>query len=176
MIGLTDLGENVTLNQYEGMFLLDPTFGNSFEKCETEIRRLMDRAEAELLFCRKWDERRLAYRIRGRKRGVYVLTYFKAAPGKITPLERDAELSENILRLLVLRADGVTPEHMENTVPGRGEESPKVAGEDKKPPAAKDGPGEAAEVTIERVDEPEPATTETPAGDQPPGEATPQTE
>ena len=162
------------MNQYEGMFLLDPTFGNSFEKCETEVRRLMDRAEAELLFCRTWDERRLAYRIRGRKRGVYVLTYFKAAPDKITPLERDAELSENILRLLVLRADDVTPEHMEDMVPGRAEEFPKVAAEDKKPTAAKDGPGKTAEVTIERAEEPEPVTTETPAGDPPPGEAVPE--
>ena len=103
----------MTLNQYEAMFLFDPTFGASFENCETEIRRLMDRAEAELVFCRKWDDRRLAYRINGRKRGVYVLTYFKAKPEKIVPLERDAQLSEDVLRLLVLRADDVTPEAME---------------------------------------------------------------
>jgi small subunit ribosomal protein S6 len=158
------------------MFLLDPTFGNSFEKCETEIRRLMGRADAELLFCRKWDERRLAYRIRGRKRGVYVLTYFRAAPDKITPLERDAELSENILRLLVLRADGVTPEHMESMVRGRGEELPQVAGEKEPPPTPEAGPGETAKVTIERAEEPEPVTTETPAGDPSPGEAIPESD
>jgi len=105
------------------MFLFDPTFGSAFEKCEGEVRRLMDRASAELLFCRKWDERRLAYRIRGRKRGVYVLTYFKADTDKITPLERDAKLSENILRLLVLRADDVTPEYMERMVSSRAESS-----------------------------------------------------
>jgi len=104
------------LNQYEAMFLFDPTFGASFENCETEVRRLMDRAEAELVFCRKWDDRRLAYRIKGRKRGVYVLTYFKAKPGKIVPLERDAQLSEDILRVLVLRAEGVTPEAMEQAM------------------------------------------------------------
>lgn len=94
----------------------------------------MDRAEADLLFCRKWEERRLAYRIRGRKRGVYALTYFKADPDKITPLERDAKLAENILRLLVLRADDVTPEFMERMVPTRGAEAP---------PVAADGPAEA---------------------------------
>jgi len=106
----------VTLNQYEAMFLFDPTFGASFENCETEVRRLMDRAEADLLFCRKWDDRRLAYRIKGRKRGVYVLTYFKAKPEKIVPLERDAQLSEDILRVLVLRADDVTPDAMERAM------------------------------------------------------------
>lgn len=108
------------MNQYEAMFLFDPTVGASFENCETEIRRLMGRAEAELLFCKKWDERRLAYKIKGRKRGVFVLTYFKAKPGMITPLERDVHISESVLRVLVLRADGVTPEMMEEAVETKG--------------------------------------------------------
>jgi len=101
------------LNQYEAMFLFDPTFGSTFENCEAEIQRLLERAEAQIVFLRRWDERRLAYRIKGQKRGVYVLVYFKANGDKIAPLERDAQLSESILRLLVLRADGITPELME---------------------------------------------------------------
>ena len=101
------------MNQYEAMFLFDPTFGSSFEKCEAEIRRLMERAEAELLFCRKWDERRLAFRVKGRKRGVYALTYFNSLPDKIVGLERDVKLSEDVLRVLVLRADDVAPEIMD---------------------------------------------------------------
>jgi small subunit ribosomal protein S6 len=109
------------LNQYEAMFLFDPTFGASFENCEAEIRRLMARAEAEILLCQRWDERRLAYKIKGRKRGVYVLVFFKAPPDKITPLERDARLSEHILRLLVLRADGMTLEMMHKAAAARAE-------------------------------------------------------
>lgn len=104
------------MNQYEGMFLFDPTFGAAFENCEGEIRRIMDRAGAEILFCKKWDERRLAYKIEGRKRGVYVLVYFMAPPLKVSGIERDAQLSENVLRLLVLRAEGVTPEMMEKSM------------------------------------------------------------
>jgi len=103
------------------MFLIDPNFGASFEACEGEVKRLMDRAEAEILFCRKWDERRLAYRIKGRKRGVYILVYFKAAPDKISPLHRDVQISEDVLRVLVLRADGVTEEMMERAANMRAE-------------------------------------------------------
>jgi small subunit ribosomal protein S6 len=109
------------LNQYEAMFVFDPTFGATFENCETEIRRLMTRAEAEILLCQRWDERRLAYKIKGRKRGVYVLVYFKAPTDKITPLERDAQLSEQILRLLVLRADDMTLEMMQQAAAARAE-------------------------------------------------------
>ncbi len=105
------------------MFLFDPTFAGSFENCEGEIKRIMERAEAEILFCRKWDERRLTFKIKGRKRGTYVLVYFKAPPGKIAGLERDAHLSEQVLRVLVIRADGITPDMMEKAVAPRAAES-----------------------------------------------------
>ncbi len=109
------------MNQYEAMFLFDPTFGSSYENCETEIRRILGRAEAEIVFCRRWDERRLAFKIKGRKRGVYVLVYFKADASKIGGVERDAQLSENVLRVLVLRADEITPDMMEKAAVSRGE-------------------------------------------------------
>ena len=50
----------------------------------------------------KWDERRLAYEIKHRKRGCYALTYFKAPASSLAGIERDALLSEMILRLLVV--------------------------------------------------------------------------
>lgn len=107
------------MNLYEAMFLFDPTFAGSFENCEAEIKRIMERAEGEIVFLRKWEERRLAYKLKGRKRGVYILVYFNAPPGKITGFERDAMLSENILRVLILRADGMTPELMEKAAAPR---------------------------------------------------------
>lgn len=124
------------MNQYEAMFVFDPTFGSAYEKCESEVRRLVERASGEILLCHKWDERRLAYRIKGRKRGVYVLVYFKAPPEKIAPMERDAKLSEHILRLLVLRADGYTLEQMERAAAPRSEETGKPSGADAKRDAA----------------------------------------
>lgn len=124
------------MNQYEAMFVFDPTFGSELEKCETEIRRLMGRADAEIVVLDRWDERRLAYRIKGRKRGVYVLVYFKAHPERIKGLERDAQLAENILRLLVLRADGVTPEMMNKAASGRGAMAEGEPTDDSKTPVA----------------------------------------
>ena len=67
------------MRTYEGMFLFDPSAGEDWQRVETQIQTIMKRASAELLACQKWDEgRRLAYEIRGRKRGVYVLTFFRA--------------------------------------------------------------------------------------------------
>lgn len=116
------------------MLLFDPTFAASFENCEAEIKRLMERAKAEVVFCKKWDERRLAYKVKGRKRGLYVLVYFNAPPERIGPLERDVQISENILRALVVRAEGVTLDMMEKAVQLRGAditagENPEESGE-----------------------------------------------
>ncbi len=100
------------MNTYEGMFLFDSGATHEWERVESEIGRIMERAGAEVVLCRKWDERKLAYEIRGRKRGCYVLTYFRAAGDQIAGIERDARLSEAILRCLVLRADHVGEEQL----------------------------------------------------------------
>jgi small subunit ribosomal protein S6 len=94
------------------MFLFDSGFANEISKAEGEIRRLMDRAGAELIMCEKWDERRLAYEINGRKRGTYVLSYFNCPPDKITPMERDIKLSENVLRAMIVRASDLNQDDM----------------------------------------------------------------
>lgn len=98
------------MRRYEGMFLFDSSVARDWEAIEQEVHRLCNRIGAELLVCVKYDERKLAYEIKRRKRGTYVLTYFEAAPDRIVDLERDARLSELILRLLVLQADEVPEE------------------------------------------------------------------
>lgn len=163
------------MNQYEAMFLFDPTFGSSFENCEQEIHRLMERAEGEVILCRKWDERRLAYRIKGRKRGVYVLAYIRVKPEKIVPLERDVKLSEIILRMLVLKAEGVTREAMERAFvvwddePSRSDNrGERGSGGPAAPKDSSTGDGEKASVTA-AVAEPvqtEPKTAEAESSDE----------
>ena len=98
------------MKRYEGMFLFDSSVARDWAAIEQEVHRLCDRISAELLVCVKFDERKLAYEIKRRKRGMYVLTYFEAAPERISDLERDARLSESVLRLLVLRAEHVPEE------------------------------------------------------------------
>lgn len=98
----------VRVNLYEGLFLLDQQAAASdFAGCVAFIRKVFEHAEAEVLVLRKWDERKLAYEIRGQKRGIYLLTYFKARGTQIANIERDFTLSEQVLRSLILKADHV---------------------------------------------------------------------
>ncbi|MBN1490991.1 MAG: 30S ribosomal protein S6 [Phycisphaerae bacterium] len=104
------------MKAYEGMFLFDPAAAVEWSNVEAEVNRLLGRASAELIACKRWDERRLAYEIRGRKRGFYVLTYFRAPTDRIAALERDVQLSEQILRCLIIRVDHMTDEEMKEAV------------------------------------------------------------
>lgn len=105
------------MNQYEMMLLFDPAFASEFQKAKQEVERILTRAGAEVVFLEKWDERKLAYEIKGRKRGCYVLAFFKCDPTKVAGIERDSRLSESILRVLIKRADHLTEEHMKMLLP-----------------------------------------------------------
>lgn len=101
-------------NLYEGMFLVDSAVASaSWDDVVATIQQVLDRAEAEVVSLKKWDERRLAFDVKGRKRGTYILTYFKAPGNGIARLERDVQLNELLLRVLVLRADRI-PEDIIN--------------------------------------------------------------
>ena len=119
------------MRTYEAMFLFDPSVGADPTKVQQEVERLMQRAGAEIIMSDKWEERKLAYEIKGRKRGCYVLTFFRADQDKITPLERDAKLSESILRVLILKADYMTEEDMKKTYITRSQPAVGGLGEDR---------------------------------------------
>ncbi|HRX86390.1 MAG TPA: 30S ribosomal protein S6 [Phycisphaerae bacterium] len=113
------------MNQYEAMFLFDPTFAADLGAAKAEVQRILERAHAEIVFLERWEERKLAYEIKGRKRGVYVLCYFKCDGARVAGIERDARLSEPTLRALVRRAEGVSLEQIERFMPAarRADES-----------------------------------------------------
>ena len=98
------------MKNYEGMFLLDPALASDAAAAETEIKRILDRAGATLIGLKNWEERKLAYDMGGFKRGLYVLTYFRCDPLKIEGIERDVQLGEKTIRVLIIRRDKMTDE------------------------------------------------------------------
>ena len=103
---------------YEGMFLVDSSLASSnWDGVIGTLQNIFSRSSAEVINIRKWDDRRLMYEIKGKKRGTYILAYFKAEPGTITKIERDAQLNEDVLRILILKADQMTQEMMEMPTP-----------------------------------------------------------
>jgi len=97
---------------YEAMFLLSQGVAAELGSAIDHIKEIIARGHGEIIAMRKWDERRLAYEIQGQKRGYYVLVYFKAAGPDIAHIERDCNLSEKIMRTMILRCDHLSQEDM----------------------------------------------------------------
>ena len=91
---------------YEAMFLVDSAAEADWDKINEIIKKILEKAGAEIVSMEKWDERRLAYEIGGKNRGTYILCYFHADGQKIRQIERDAQLSESIMRVLILGTEG----------------------------------------------------------------------
>jgi small subunit ribosomal protein S6 len=94
------------VNVYECMFLFDPNkVAGDVQAAATQLKTVFERNHAEVLASRPWDERRLAYPVKGHKKGLYYLTYIRSEGKNLLNIERDFALSEVILRSLTLRID-----------------------------------------------------------------------
>jgi len=88
------------------MFLLDTTkVAGDVPEAAKQLHSILERNQAEILASRPWDERKLAYSVKGQKKGLYYLTYFRADGKSVVNIERDCALNEMILRNLILRVD-----------------------------------------------------------------------
>lgn len=91
---------------YEGMFILDSNrYARDAAGTVSTIPSTIEQFGGKMLASRLWEERRLAYPIKGQRKGTYWLTYFKLEGGKLDELTRQFHLNEGILRNLLLKID-----------------------------------------------------------------------
>jgi ribosomal protein S6 len=85
---------------YEGMFLVDSVETESdWEGVNKTIKKVLKKAKADIVSLEKWDNRRLA-------------------PGEgIKEIERSVQLSESIMRVLILSTECMSKEDMEKETP-----------------------------------------------------------
>ncbi len=101
-----------TTYQYEAMFLMGPTGTAEPEKSLQMCRGIIERHGGQIIIIKKWDERKLAYELGGQKRGTYIIAFFRGPGSAVGGIERDVKLSDEILRVLVLRADHLNEQEM----------------------------------------------------------------
>jgi small subunit ribosomal protein S6 len=141
------------------MFLVDSAeAGTDWDGVIASITRILERANAEIVSIRKWDDRRLAYDIRGVSRGTYILCYFRADGGKIQDIEKAVQLSEKIMRVLVLNAEHMTAEDIEKDTPAVKAEkqepgTAEAAAVAEQPDDQEEAPAMAEADTAEQADE-----------------------
>jgi len=91
-------------NVYEGMFILDSNhYGRDPEAVSSQVPAMIEKFGGEMLVSRLWEDRRLAYPIKGQRKGTYWLTYFRLDSEKLDDLRRQCHITEDILRELFLK-------------------------------------------------------------------------
>ena len=138
----------MSTNVYEGMFLVDVNkWSNDPEGLTAELTGLLEKQGAEVLVARPWDERRLAYPIRGQRRALYWMSYFRVEGSKIDEIERQSRLREVVLRHLILRVNEKLVDPLLSQLQGS-------------PSSKQDEPKDEPSKQDEPKDEPTPETSE----------------
>lgn len=106
------------MNQYEVMYVIDPTLEDSARvELINRFSELVQKNGGEVERVDEWGKRRLAYAINYKTEGYYVLMYIKAPADLPRELERNLQISEQVLRYLVIRYEGEIPAKREQLKP-----------------------------------------------------------
>ena len=92
------------VREYEMMVIVDPDIGE--EEISTAINGIKEIIEKEGGAIEKideWGKRTLAYQIRHKKEGFYVIYYFKGQTDLPQKLRREINLNPHILRGMVIK-------------------------------------------------------------------------
>jgi small subunit ribosomal protein S6 len=154
---------------YECMCLLDNREVKAgWQPLKESVVGIFSKHGAEVVSARRWDERRLAFPIKGQQRATYLLAYIKAGTQQVAGIRRDLQFKEAVLRSMMFGCEEVPAMAFEpeaafdvNAIPT--EDRPRTRTAAAEEPAAA-GPADAGEAV--------PATDAEPGDDAEPAEAT----
>jgi small subunit ribosomal protein S6 len=91
---------------YEAVYILDPDLGDERISAVTaKYRGIVETGGGTLEKIDVWERRRLAYEVKGRTEGIYVVMQFRAKPSVEAELRRIFQISEDQIRFLIIRRD-----------------------------------------------------------------------
>jgi len=97
----------IDIRDYEVMYILDTALPE--EETGTMQERFAELVRThggEVKDVVRWDTRRLAYEIKGKREGNYVIMTLTAGQEAMSELHRSLRLSEQVLRHMIVRTDG----------------------------------------------------------------------
>ncbi|MGQ9630660.1 MAG: 30S ribosomal protein S6 [bacterium] len=138
---------------YESMFIIDPSLEEGERNAITEkIKNVITANGGEIVQVDIWGNRTLAYEVKKRTEGFYVLLYFRADGGLVGELERNYKVTDGVLRYLTVLSTG--PKEIargEETAPSPDEKASVKSDEDEK--IMEEGSGETMEIEEEEEED-----------------------
>ena len=103
--------------KYEVLYVIDPTLGEEATAALVEKFKALVEANGTMTSIDEWGKRRLAYPINYKTEGYYVLMYIAAPADLPRELERNLQISDSVLRYMVIRFEGALPPKREPLKP-----------------------------------------------------------
>lgn len=96
------------MRHYEAMYILDPeTPDDGLEAAVEKYKKVVTDGGGEVTEAGKWDRGRrvLAYDIKKKREGIYILMLFKSESEVPKELDRIFRINDDVLRHLITRCD-----------------------------------------------------------------------
>lgn len=116
------------MRKYETFFIVDPDLPDDTNNAiDDKIKSVVDSNGGNIITYASWGKKKLAYPVRKRSRGNYILMEYSGGPELVAELERNMRLDERVLKFITVKQeDRFDPEKEEARKPP----APPAFGED----------------------------------------------
>jgi small subunit ribosomal protein S6 len=94
------------MRKYEVIFILDPDLEE--EQAQTAIEKvkgIITQTNGEILKVEDWGKRKLAYEVKKKSKGHYILIHFSGTPTLLSELERNFRVMDAVIKFQSVRLD-----------------------------------------------------------------------
>ncbi|MCX8116346.1 MAG: 30S ribosomal protein S6 [Desulfobacterota bacterium] len=113
--------------KYETIFILDPDIEEEVAQSALEkIKGVITQGSGEILKVEDWGKRKLAYKVRKKSKGHYILIHFSGTPELLSELERNYRVMDPVIKFQSVRLDERKASHATLAPP---EDQPEEEGE-----------------------------------------------
>ncbi len=94
------------MTKYESIFIMDPDLEDAQAQATIEkVKGIITQNSGEVLRLEDWGKRKLAYDVKKKPRGHYILTTFSGSPALLSELHRNFRVMDAIIKFQSVRLE-----------------------------------------------------------------------
>jgi small subunit ribosomal protein S6 len=106
------------MKRYETIFILDPDLEEEKTQSAIEkIKGIISQNSGEILKTEDWGKRKLAYQVKKKTKGHYILLHFMGSPTLVSELERNFRVMDAVIKFQSIRLDESLAPSSETSIP-----------------------------------------------------------
>jgi small subunit ribosomal protein S6 len=118
------------MRKYETIFILNPDLDEEQTQFTIEkVKGIITQTNGEILKVEDWGKRKLAYPVKKKDKGHYILIHLSGPPALLSELERNFRVMDAVIKFQSVRLDERQASSAESPLPEEPPEEEPVAGE-----------------------------------------------